>query len=363
MIRNNKKGVLEVQFNWIFIIIAGAIILLIFFGIIGMQKNIQDRKTANTIMMHMNSIITGAKESSNTIHFIDIPKTDIRFSCYSDLCTEVGCTSAYSIDNSNQNHISIEPIFASDLVRGKLLITWSKPWYFPFEVTSFLYTSTPEFRYIFYDSGQAAIKELYDELPDKLSKTLESDLISLEHQNNYKVKFIFYEVSDVSSVDLPAFTGNLHHLDVTAVNIKPVENGIDGFGIVEFYKRAKNQNKFELEGESYYFKEASLIGSIFAEDLDFYECTLTKALIRLSSVVDVYLKRTEELLDYYVSASSTQCEGGMGSGLNHLETFENKLVWPISVNPSDSAILYSSYQQLNNINNEMRNYYTCEGIF
>ncbi|MCF7861069.1 hypothetical protein K9M79_02400 [Candidatus Woesearchaeota archaeon] len=358
----DKKGVIEVQFNWIFIIIAGAIILIIFFSIIDMQNDIQERSIANTIMMHLQSIITGAKESSNTIHFIDIPKTDIRFSCHSDLCTQIGCTSSYSIDNSNQNHISIEPIFASDLVRGKILVTWSKPWYFPFEVTSFLYTTTPEFRYIFYDSGGSAIEQLYEELPDKLSKTLTTNM-SLEHENNYKVKFIFYEETGLTSKELPAFTEKLHPLDVTAINIKPVEDGIDGFGIVEFYKRANDQNKFELEGESFYLKEASLVGAIFAEDQNFYECTLTKALIRLSSIVDVYINRSETLLDYYSSVSSTQCEGGMGFGMNKLDTLKTNLAWPISLDLATATILYESNRQLNQQNDEMRNYYTCEGIF
>ncbi len=39
-----KKGAIEIQFNWLFVLIVGAVILIIFSGIIIKQKNISVEK-------------------------------------------------------------------------------------------------------------------------------------------------------------------------------------------------------------------------------------------------------------------------------------------------------------------------------
>ncbi len=350
----NKRGVIEVQFNWIFIIIAGGVILTVFFGFINMQKDVQDTKIANVIMMHLDSIITGAKESSNVIHYIDIPQTDIKFSCKSDFCTDFGCTSSYSIDRSNTNHISIEPIFTSDVLRGKILITWSKPWYFPYEVISFLYMSTPEIRYVFVGTNE--VEDIYDELPEKTSRVLVDDLVGLESENNYKIKFIFVDQDPITET-LPVFTGAMHHLDVTAINIRPdPTSGFEGFGGIDFYKRDPDNNKFVLDGSSFYLGEASLMGAVFAEDHDFYECTMYKALLRLQIVSMIYKGRSQELLDYYADKGNSNCEQGFWYGLSDLTDLGDADV-------TDAATLYGHYLNLKDRNTEMRNYFTCEGLF
>ena len=57
----NKKGVIEVQFNWVFIIIIGAVIIAFFVNMSMKQKGVSEEKLSVTIAEHMKTILTGAE--------------------------------------------------------------------------------------------------------------------------------------------------------------------------------------------------------------------------------------------------------------------------------------------------------------
>jgi len=59
-----KKGVIEVQFNWIFILIIGAIILFFFFSIVKTQKTVSEKKISTTVRRDIRAILTGAGVST-----------------------------------------------------------------------------------------------------------------------------------------------------------------------------------------------------------------------------------------------------------------------------------------------------------
>ena len=44
----NKKGIIEIQFNWIFVLVVGAIILVFFFGFVQKQKSFAEEKNAGS---------------------------------------------------------------------------------------------------------------------------------------------------------------------------------------------------------------------------------------------------------------------------------------------------------------------------
>ena len=55
-----KKGQIQVTFNWIYITIAGAVILLFFFGIVVKQKAASEEKLSIEVVRILESILTGA---------------------------------------------------------------------------------------------------------------------------------------------------------------------------------------------------------------------------------------------------------------------------------------------------------------
>ena len=67
----NKKG-FEIQFNWIFVLVAGTAIILFFTVVVIKQKNVSETSTKATILKSMEAVITGASVSTDTTNIIDI---------------------------------------------------------------------------------------------------------------------------------------------------------------------------------------------------------------------------------------------------------------------------------------------------
>ena len=57
---NEKKAQIQVTFNWVYILIAGAVILLFFIGIVVKQKAVSEENLATDVVRVMESIFTGA---------------------------------------------------------------------------------------------------------------------------------------------------------------------------------------------------------------------------------------------------------------------------------------------------------------
>ena len=70
MVKKGKRAAIEVQFNWIFILIIGGIILMFFFGIVKSQKTVSEKKISGTVRRDMRAILTGSGISAGTASLI-----------------------------------------------------------------------------------------------------------------------------------------------------------------------------------------------------------------------------------------------------------------------------------------------------
>src|SRR3989338_857556 len=70
--KKDKKAQMDVGFNWIYIMIAGVVILLFFTGIIVKQKTASQQQLSTDVVRIMESIFTAAGVSEKTKNSIDI---------------------------------------------------------------------------------------------------------------------------------------------------------------------------------------------------------------------------------------------------------------------------------------------------
>jgi len=294
----SKKGVVEVQFNWIFILIAGALILAFFISLVAKQKTTSDLSAKAKISVDLEAILTGAGSSRGTVNIIDIPKAEIEFYCGS-----------YMIGGISRD--AKEIIFAPSLIKGTKLIAWSLGWDVPYRVTNFLYLTSPEARYILVGTGDLFL-EINKTIPDKINKewypTKPTDTFPLivQSKNNYKVKFVLFDTIITSNVDISALS-KMPDDDVTAIKI----NGDINSGEITFYKKQGGSWKGTGEGTSYYLGKESLIGAIFSEYKDIetekvYDCIMKKAFKRLDIVSQIYASRSNEIKN---TVTDTTCAG------------------------------------------------------
>jgi len=312
----SKRGSIEVSFNWIFILIAGAVIFAFFVNVIGKQKAISEVKTAGTIITNLDSILTGAQISTGTVNIVDLPRVDIGFEC-----------DRYFIGQTPKQTKS-NVIFAPDLLKGKQLITWAVDWNLPYRVTNFLYLTDPQLRYVIVkDSGGLGLADkLSEELPKEMNKEVyDPDATAPANQfidkNNYKVKFVFFDdpESDIkynkNILDPIAY---MPDSDVTAIFLDINTPTIPTIGEIKFYQKDGTTWSSEA-ATTYYIKKEALFGAIFASDIDMYNCVMKKAFKKLNLVTKVYINRSKELAEFY---SGEACFDPHRT--NNLEAMEDK---------------------------------------
>ena len=298
-----KKGVVEVQFNWIFILIAGALILLFFTTIILKQKSSTETKIDISLVSSLQSIISGSGTVSKLADIKALPRISVGFDCDS-----------FSIGDLRQS-VGKDIVFSPDFLDGRNLVIRTWDWNIPFRITNFLYLTVPQVRYIFVEDGTQQSTDLKNILMDALPPTtikgqsamnwefVESGALSgLNEQNNYKVRFVFLYPSPVIT-NIPTEFNSLKE-DLTAIVIKNYESAPIENGDLDFYNY--NAGSLSLSSSSKYVGTASLLGAIFSEDADTYNCIMLKAFERAEFVADVYRRRSAELNAEY--SGSGACE-------------------------------------------------------
>ena len=354
----SKKGVIEVQFNWIFILIAGGVILLFFVGVVQKQREYSKFKVAEAITSDLRTILSGAKASKETASLIDLPEIEIEYDC-----------SGYFIEKltSINPHIAFSP----RLIKGRALMAWALSWNMPYRVANFLFLTSTDVRYILVknDGENSAADQINKILPPRaitgentqkilMNKEViqEQNLGTVENKNNYKVRFVFFKNSQNQcnglddSISLANFA-DMDNEDVTAVCFEPVNGqfnlNLDSYGKVIFYEKDET-HKFKQKGEkSYYLGKPSVIAAIFSDDIETYNCNMKRAFKTLNLATQVYKNRTKDLKEHYLYAESSKCFTLFSQAATSLETIkENSKELSQNFPPQDKNSIQNIYDAI-----------------
>ena len=338
----NKKA-FEIQFNWIFVLIAGAAILIFFASIIIKQKSITQSSTNIEMLKQMESIISGASVSTDTIVPLEIPNFDIKVSCNK---VSIGYSSS-----QYQNLI----LFAPSLIKGNKLVSQSMAFREPYRSTNLLFITSTQVKYILIGRDDI-FKEINRTLPAELDKgTFELyDPSKIRNTNNYKIKFVFFNVNVPSS--LPTSLENIPDSDVTAIKITgDIEKGVIGF-----YK--KSGNSFTLSESSAYIGKSSMIAAIYAENQEMYTCNMNNVFSRNSLVTKVYQGKTRNLMANTARPDCRQIYSDSLPYLNRIETASLRLAASQRIDISDINEISSASKSLASQNEEAQKF-SCPQIY
>ncbi|MBW2996270.1 hypothetical protein KY332_03145 [Candidatus Woesearchaeota archaeon] len=278
----SQKAQVSAQFAWIFILIAGAIILIFFTSIVYKQREISDTKLSETILNKLETIITGAALSPGTSQPIDMPEAEILF-----VCDEEGY-STMSVKRATPKEIPSQVIFAPDILKGVQITSLALPWQTPFKSTNFLYLSAPNIKYVFINPDTLTAQEILDEWRLDFIKQEVESLDDINAEGFEKIKLIFFQ-GEQDTLFLPESL-QPKKLGVTAITITPNK--------VDFYKK---QGEILVKDAPRGYNTlphsdlATRFGAIFSQDLTSYECNMKKALKKLSLVSEIYAARESSL--------------------------------------------------------------------
>jgi len=286
---DKKKGIVAAQLTWVFVLIAGAIILIFFFNLSMKHKEVAQQKLFITLSARVNSLFTSAQQTSDTFFKMKLPGTAMSYDC-----------EGYRVGSSAPATLGAS--FSPSIIKSvtDTFIIFSKEWDLPFAVTNFLYITSPGVRYIF-------IRQNGDDVYNKLLRDLPSNLTFEERDNvgalrrmvdshNYRVRVVSFH-GDIKGETMPVNgekTGLYVEFDSSAMLLDPSA----GFrGKVTFYNYSNN--RFEkIKGAEYNFTgEAMLMAAIFADRPENFECGMRRAYERFFPVTELLIDKADRLAD------------------------------------------------------------------
>jgi hypothetical protein len=302
-----KKAAIEVQFNWVFVMVAGALILVFFFGVVQKQRELSQAKISNSLLTNLESIATGAGVSKGTVQTVALPNIGIEFECTDE------CLCTYAIEQI-QKEYKDRVIFAPEFVKASGVMLWTLDWKVPFRVTNFVFATTSKDKYFFvYENPNSA---LYNMLNRTIPPEVNADFVhisqytALKNENYNSAKFVFVDTSAPIPSDL-GIDRSFRRVDVGGVYINSA-------GDVHFYNKISSRSLTFEKVETSYFGEPAIYGAIFAADSNAYECNMMSALLRMKNILGLYIERTKEL-DNLNNAAGFCSEGYSTENLENLQ--------------------------------------------
>lgn len=290
-----KKG-FEMQVHWIFILIAGAVILAFFFSVAAKQRSLSEQKLSITLSANIDAVFAGAVESKGTAQLLPLPAGGIEFSC-SDVCD---CN---FIIGGKATSFSDKVIFAPSLLEDQDAVAWSNEWKLPFRITNFLYITNPNIKYyLVYIPGtnsERMLDRIEKIVPPSISMEILTDpfdLSAVPQEGFQETKFIFLDVPD-AQVNLESLDRDFRKKEVSAVNIHQ--------NTITFFEKEQNDLVFNSDS-SPFVGEPLMFAAIFAADKQMYDCGLQSAFRKLNHVASVIYGRAK-LIQQNLTVTKPEC--------------------------------------------------------
>ena len=284
-----KKGQIQVTVNWVYILIAGGVILLFFIGIVVKSKSSAEQQLVQDVVQVMGNIFTGAGVSEKTKNFINTKGLV-------DYTLEFGCDEGVSRfgvkGQGGKIEDSTQPTFSPTEIKTTNLILWSLPYKLPYKIIDFLFVTSANTKYFFIGDNQDFIDEFSKATSDKNPRLRVNwkHLLNVESarpEKNFQVRIVDTDGLTVKEgTNVPKNFVKLDDKKVTAVSFS-------GKGQVDYFQKSgsvwNKLNKkpviiISLGGE----RDAAKYATIFAQNHKVYECNMQKAFKRLSLVNQIY---------------------------------------------------------------------------
>jgi hypothetical protein len=275
-----KRAVVEVQFNWIFILIAGALILFLFASIILKQKTTADSAAETILLKDIASITVGSEATTGVTSELELSKATLSFGCNT---IRVG---------QKSQPLQQMVLFSPTTVNTPLIIHTTE-WSLPFRATNVVYLSSPQIRYVLIGNNDLA-KQINKSMPEKFTVDFYQDYAAFSAkpiQEDDHIRIIFFDQTEFTNNKNSIFN-KLSSKSTKETSILVID-GDQTIGTASFY--AKTQTDIQLQRSMEYLKEEMLMGAIFTDSYEQYQCVANNLLAKLSRVADIHDKRRQAL--------------------------------------------------------------------
>ncbi len=279
----NKRG-FELQFHWIFVLIAGALILVFFANVALKQRALSQQRLEFFLSSEMEGVLTASKTGAGA-QIISNP--GVKFAC-TDSCL---CT---------MNNRQLRDIVFALVKNGDKLSLWSREFAVPYRVTNLLFVTDSQTKYFFVgDVSDPLFVELTRNIP-----VVKSEKAVINYEN----------VSFGRAIDVKA---EFEHTRFVFINTDPSRFILDS----SFNDKSASAVKVEPNSVAFYTKEglnffpsvafpridlSSVYGAIFSNDANMYECGMDRLAGKAELVASVYKSRAHALKEH-TSIGISEC--------------------------------------------------------
>ena len=358
--RSAKKAQIDMQFNWIFVIIIGAVLLGFFFTAIMSASKSSDQKISVSLAKHFETIIFSSGQKSGTLKTYQTPPVTLYFNCDD----EQGLYNYY-VGDLKARDTKYDLIFAPDSLTGNSVITWTQKWKVPYSVGTFMYITNEDTLFIFNQGDgpmSAPLKKILADFPSNLSTYIinnsndpptedfnfkqyvyvvvvdngavasdflldQTEMIQPK-EGDHTVSLVVIHPNDDSNVfgygDVfyPSLTGGFFSLDsfilldstsssgVGSLSsaLPQINSALSAGGGVRQNPTGGSSSSGRRIIQSGYLGKASLYGAIFSTSRESYECTMKKAFHKLTLLTILQQNK----IDSVASSVSYNCKDNLG---------------------------------------------------
>lgn len=300
----NKRGQGE-QFNWLFVIIAGAIILSFFivftFKYIALQEKRQDAALARTFGENIHLLEASGIES----YFIDDSSFKLGVTTKLDFICEED-TSTIVVNNNFGQDIKNEVVFAPTSLTTSSIDAWIYSWDYPYYIANIIYLSDPgRAYYLIHDvRSKEFVEDL--EIPEIFNVYKQDKRIPIDSRKEDQATVIYF--TSVDSQDIRELEEEFENVNVLSVDLQQEK--------IIFYDERGTE-----EGTAPYYGPAVLFGAFFSTSFEDYQCSLTRALKRFERVTELY--KTKSLVLQQEAEAQCNYQSIQQTFNNYGRNFEN----------------------------------------
>ncbi len=297
-----KKAQLELGFNWIYMLVAGGVILLFFVGIVVKEKFKAQENLGQDLVRTMESLFTGAQVSEKTKNVIDIGGL-ADFTLYFD-CEDQVTTYGLKETSARAENI-VDPIFSPNEIKATKMIAWSLPYNFPYKVADMLFVTSSNTKYFIYNPlNNPFAKEFFKATGTEFNTkelTTEQEYQTLDPGNNFQIRIVDLsgQLITPTKKTIPPSLQKFDNSKVTAI-VFTTPNTFDYYqkqGNTWTKKTVTPLRVISLPPPNE--RDAAKYAAIFAEDKETYRCSMKKAFTRMKYVTDIYQRKAATIIEHY----------------------------------------------------------------
>ncbi len=322
----NKKAQIEVSFNWIFVLVAGGLILLFFVMFIMNQRDASGAQVAQVLQSRLDTVFTVIQQTPDSIQTFEPLTFGLEFRCEEGIqsYSVVGSRTATFMDH----HIMFSPNQVGGS-SGARLVAWTKNFNAPYPVTPVLYFSDEQTQYVFV-TDTPLVNELYNHMPDSFSK------ISVSLQDTVPDEgYRWYIIVVEAETGLPNPENLRNNYDVVTIDATRRLGLING-----------TVNGIAFVGEE------MLWGAIITGDPTLFECSRERLLNRYIVANKIQMKRIEKVREAYeTQGAGTDCEDIYSDSGDAMETLRRiNTSIHVVLDDNNSNLLASSIASFSSLN-------------